>query len=340
MSGVGAPEPRDPGLPTGPRGPQDPGLPGDVEARLAAVLRTGLQGRAGGPVDVDQLLAGAAAGARRIRRRRRTAVGLAAAVVLIGLPAAVGIGWLGAGSSSVTSQGSGAASSPHGPAAASSGTQVSGTVLTRDAAGHAVPGEWAMLQAADLGVDGSSRTQDEVVAAGAGPTAVVLCAQLPAASARAAGGRSVRYVSAGADGSGKSGLGLGWEVGSVVRVLPGTAAADEMAWLRRSVGACAGSLHLSRAAVAGIPGDGVVLGYQVGDPSEAGASSVFVVGVVQRGRTTASIELTVPAGAAADRGVRIRLGLDEARQLLASADRRLVVSGLVAAAEADPLLAR
>jgi hypothetical protein len=64
-----------------------------------------------------------------------------------------------------------------------------------------------------------------------------------------------------------------------------------------------------------------------------------VVGVVQRGRATASIELTVPAGAAADRGVRIRLGLDEARRLLASADRRLVVSGLVAAAEADPLLA-
>jgi hypothetical protein len=128
-------------------------------------------------------------------------------------------------------------------------------------------------------------------------------------------------------------------VASVVRVLPGTAAADEMAWLRRSVGACAGSLHPSRSPVAGVPGDGVVLGYQVGDPAGAGGSAVFVVGVVQQGRTTASVELTVPAGAAADGEARVRLGLDEARHLLALADRRLVASGLVAAAAADPLLA-
>ena len=331
--------------------------------RLAELIAAGLAQRVEGPVDVDGLLDGARVGARRIRRRRRVASVVAAVAVVVAIPAvAVGTGWPGGKAGSGFAQGppgtagpavpgapSGTANSGPGPEvgatpglSAPAGSQVSdptGAVLGRDAAGRIVLGDDAVLQESDVTVAVVSRSEDVTLPAGAGPTATALCSTLPAASARAAGGRSVGFSSAGSSSAGSSSAdATSWQVRTVVRVLPGTAAADEMTWLRRSVGDCPGQLRLRRAAVAGVPGDGVVLGYQVNAPARP-SGDVLVIGVVQQGRATASVELVVPRAAAAALASRVQLGLDQVRHLLALADRRLGSSGLVRQAGADPLLA-
>jgi hypothetical protein len=242
----------------------------------------------------------------------------------------------GSGTSAATPYPTGGVFSLPGPGQSlPGGTQVSGpteAVLSQDAAGRYVVGETAILQAPDVGDAGVApvrRTDARATPDGAGPTRAPVCRTLPAASARTAGGRSVGYAGAGDDA---------WTVRTVVRVLRGRAAEDEFGWLQKSMGYCLSELRLRRAPVKGLPGDGVVLGYQVGAPSQR-PSSVLVVGVVRQGRTTSSVEVVVPESAAVDTQARVQLGLNETGRLLALADQRLRVSGLVAQAQADPQLA-
>lgn len=352
-----------------------------ADDRIVGLIAVGVASQVQGPVDVAGLLAGAYSGARRIRHRRRAAVATVVAVGLTVPALVVGSGVLGGGRSPLdavrrgrtaaqtghadgadpssaagspsalgpatsepggiaTLAGPGSASEPDPGGTPPGGTQVEGStgaVLTRDVAGRYLVGDQAVLQDADIIVAPMRRTTDQATADGAGPTATAVCRALPPASARAAGGRSVGYVQSGDDGD-------AWQVSTVVRVLPGSSADAELEWLRRSIGFCASDLHLRRSVVDGVPGDDVVLGYQLGYQAEAGGSpwrpgAVLVVGVVRQGRATASVELVVPAAAARDPQSRIQLGVDQARHLLAVADQRLEASGLVGAAQADPLLA-
>lgn len=341
------------------------GDPGDE--RLHALLSAGLSEQADRPVDVGGLLDGARTGARRIRRRRRAAGVTALAVVVVSLPVALtGTGLLGRQASGLAGGFGGPTTSlsatsdvaqpvpsfaasaqpvpsdtvagsvpgqPRVGATAPEGTKVSGTtgaVLAQDAAGQYTIGTQALLNGGDLDPIGSPpQTDDDASFTGTGPTATQVCRTMPSASSRAVSGRSATYSATGDDG---------WTVRAVVRVLAGPAASEEMDWLKRSLGNCASDLRLRRAAVTGLPGEGAVLGYQVGaDPRHP--KSVLVIGVVQDGRTTSAVELVVPVGAGADGTSRIAAGVEQAKRLLIVADRRLRSSGLVAAAKADPSLA-
>jgi hypothetical protein len=327
---------------------------------LAALLSAGLAELGERPVDVGDLLDGARAGARQLRRRRRAAGVTALAVVVIGVPLVlVGTGLVGGhprtqladpnggGAAGPTTEpylsGVGPGDVPTGPvvgtlggpdlgASAPDGTRVSQStaqVLSQDASGQYTIGDQALLHATDLAPIGSPpQTDDQATVTAAGPTPTPVCRTLPAASTRAAAAHGATYASTGVDG---------WTVRLVVRVLPGSAATVEMSWLKRSMGTCAGELQLRRATVTGLPGDGVVLGYQVGaDPRSPRA--VLVIGAVQHGRTTSAVELVVPAGAGGDSSARVAAGLAQAKRLLALADQRLKGSGLVSAAQNDPSL--
>jgi hypothetical protein len=359
-----------------PAGGRD-GSGGRGEPQLEALISAGLAGEVGGPVDVSGLLDGARTGARRIRRRRRVATATALAVVVIAVPVSLTwTGQLGgrlSGTEAATAAGTAmstasspafAAAGPGGSTSADSqvlgGTELSqpgqdvvpsairmsstaAAVLSRDASGRYVVGEQALLPAADLAsVASLTLTQEGPTVDRAGPTATPVCRTLPAASAHVAAGRSAVYAGAGAGaGAGDAGAGAGadgWVVRLVVRVLPQTAASDEMDWLRRSMGYCPSDLHLRRATVTDLPGNAAVLGYQVGaDPQHP--ESVLVIGAVRQGRATAAVEMVVPTGTAADVPARVQVGLDRTRRLLTLADQRLKSSRLVELAQGDPALA-
>jgi hypothetical protein len=353
---------------SGGAGCQDEPLGPAGDDRFTALLRSALSAHVDGPVDVGGLLDGARTRARRIRRRRQVARGglvavVAVAVVAVTVPVLlVGTGWPGGGGDGVEAV---VAGGPNGPRSASDGgrspeptagtgptapeievrggtavpaasislpggTQVTGSaaaVPPQAATGRYVVGDEAVLQVSDITFAQVQRTDDQLVAEGGGPTVTPVCRKRPAARARVAGGRALGYAGSGDDA---------WVVRTVVRVLPGAAAADELDWLRQSMGTCVSDLRLRPEAGTGVPGDDVVLGYQVGAGQRSKA--VFVVGVVRQGRVTVAVELVVPADAATGMSARVRLGLDRTRHLLALADRRLESSGLVAQAQADPVL--
>lgn len=352
MIGMGEHWPGRPGSPAGHSGGED---------RLAALVAQGLADQSQHPVDVESLIAGARTSARRIRRRRTATRIAAAAVAIAAVPAGLGATHVfGTGGASVTaasqspglstfsgSAEAGGRGNTSGGAAASAGgdtpfvagpspsetalggTQVSGTGLSRDGSGQVLIPDAAVLQVSDVSVVRLQPGSGADTVNPAGPTANPVCAQ-PSTEVRApAGARQVGYRSS----SGAA----AWTLTTRVQVLAGGAAAAELDWLRRSMGYCASALRLSRAPVAGVPGDGVALGYQVGVGSQPHA--VLVVGVVRQGRTTASVELVVPASAGGGDEARSQLALDQARHLLALADRRLLSSGLAPCAVTDPALA-
>ncbi|HET9653875.1 MAG TPA: hypothetical protein VFP72_00845 [Kineosporiaceae bacterium] len=348
----------------GRRGPGHPGPSAGHsggEDRLAALIAQGLTDQAQHPVDVESLIVGAHTGARRIRRRRTATRIAAAAVVIAAVPAGLDVTHLfGTGGASVTAvsgssglstfsgsveaggrgdtSGGDAASaggdspfvagpSPSGTALGS--TRANGTGLSRDGTGQVLIPDAAVLQVSDVSVVRLQPGSDKDTVSPAGPTANPVCAQASTAVSAPAGVRQLGYRSSSGTAA--------WTLTTRVQVLAGGAADAELNWLRRSMGYCASALRLSRAPVAGVPGDGVALGYQVGVGSQPHA--VLVVGVVRQGRTTASVELVVPASAGGGDEARSQLALDQARHLLALADRRLLSSGLAPCAAADPALA-
>lgn len=324
-----------------------------ADERLATLIRDGLAVRSDHPVDVESLLDGARTGARRIRRRRRAGARVAVAAVVLGvLPVAVsglhhvtgnfgppGQTGVAAGGNGSTASAAAGAKSDAGPsvdahtqgggptpfATSSRGTvpgaQVSGAPPIEIADAAVLPVN--VLPDVRLGV-----SFDQAVVADGGPTVQQVCRVASPAVAQVSGGRQLDYVESGHAGD-------PWALTTLVRVLPGQAADTEVDQLRRSMGYCASDLSLKRAGVSRIPGDGVALGYQVG-VSEQRPGAVLVIGVVRQGPVTASVELIVPARAAADNATRVRLGLEQARRLLTLADERLLSSGLVQQAVRDP----
>ncbi len=333
-------------------GADEPG-PGLSDERLAALIGSGLAGRAGGPVDLESLLDGARTGARRIRRRRRMGAVALAAVVIAGVP--IGLRETGVihgrgdamaadgGSAGSSRSGPTSDAGPVDPSVAASASPSGGVAELTPSLEMTVPGGQQVSGAAPIGIEDAAvlqaddvtaapvrATADRVVSVDRGPTVQRVCRSTLPAVDTLAGGRQLDYVEAGHSRD-------PWTVTTLVRVLAKDASTTEMNGLRRSMGNCTSDLQLRRAAVSGVPGDAVVLGWQVGAAADR-PRAVLVVGVVRQGRATASVELVVPARAAAGEDARVRLGLEQARHLLALADQRLVSSGLVARAAADPNL--
>jgi hypothetical protein len=204
-----------------------------------------------------------------------------------------------------------------------------GGLLPRSGIDEVLVPDDALLVAEDLGIAPVTLDRDDSGAADAVATVAEVCAGPVPGDDRAAGGRTLIW-SGPAVGSER------WRFGTAVRVFSGGGAGDQLAYLRRAVGVCAGSEGMSREPVAGLPGDEALLAADlVGEPGQP-ERVAQAFGLIRVGRVTVGVQVSVPGAVGTDEDARRALAAERARTLLVQAHER--VAGFARLAAADTSL--
>jgi hypothetical protein len=281
------------------------------------------------------------------RRRWRTVVGLVlAAAVLAGAVTGVvlarGPGRGGAvavaGATATTAASPNPAASPASlspspsaspspspsPSASPSASTAARLPRTRD--GLVIVPDEALLAGSDLPDLRVTETYDGPQYVKVPTTSTSVCATEPLGLQYAVGGRSIMLAERD-DNSDQ------WSLSSAVRVFGQAGAKDQIRWLQRNLGTCAGTWgDLTAVDVAAI-GDGAALAYS----TTTSPRTVMVLAAVRSGRVTSGFQLFVPPAAAATDQERVRLAVSEGTRLLGAGHRRLVAT-LGPASVQDPSL--